>query len=215
MSFHRLLLGLAFVASAFVPGAAGATMLAPLTIEQLTDASDYIVRGVVSTTWVEARSDGQLWTKVQIEVSDVYKGPSNLDSLELDVMGGILGDRSTVVEGVPRFDDDEEVLVFAEKLSSGLLVPTGLRQGKYTVRIDPDDGRPMLVDFAPPPSLRYDHRFIPDPPAAARVHLEDMAARITARVASGWDGKPIPGKSAQRLHAMYPTVSTSIEGGSR
>jgi hypothetical protein len=101
----------------------------------------------------------------------------------------------------------EDVLVFAERLESGVLVPTGMKQGKYTVRIDPASGRELLVQFNPAPEQPYDHRFIPDPPASERVMLGDMVARVQERARHGWDGQPIPGKSLDRLHAMHPEVS--------
>ena len=76
--------------------------LLKLSVEQLTDASDYIVRGTVSAMWVEENERGDYWTRVQIEVDEVYKGPAELDGLELDVMGGLIGARGMLVRDVPR-----------------------------------------------------------------------------------------------------------------
>jgi hypothetical protein len=183
--------------------------LIPLSLDQLTDASDYVVRGTVSQTFVETDERGYHWTRVQLEVDAVIKGPADTDALQLDVMGGFLGEEGTVSLESPRFDEGEEVLVFVEQLESGLLVPTGLDQGKFTVRIDPDNGQEMLVKFNPDPEKPYDHRFIPHPAPSDRVYLGDFTQRIQARVAGGWDGLPIPGKSMERLGVMYPGVEVS------
>lgn len=183
--------------------------LSPLSVEQLTDASDYIVRGTVSQTFVETDERGYHWTRVELEVATVLKGPADTDALQLDVMGGFLGDEGTLSWYSPRFDEGEEVLVFVEQLDSGLLVPTGLAQGKHTIRIDPDNGQEMLVQFNPAPEQHYDHRFIPHPERADRVYLGDYTQRIQARMAEGWDGQPILGKSMERLGEMHPGVEVS------
>jgi hypothetical protein len=181
----------------------------------MTDASDYIVRGTVDSLRVEPDDEGDLWTRVTIRVETRLKGPADLDVIVLDVMGGVTSERATLIGGVPRFDEGEDVLVFAERLSSGLLVPVGLRQGKFTVRIDPDSGREMLVNFAPPLALPYDARFLPDPPFGQRVYLDDMKRNVRQRMRTGWDGQPIPGKSLQRLKIMHGVAPVAPEGGER
>jgi hypothetical protein len=181
----------------------------PLSVEQLTDASDYIVRGTVNQTWVDTDERGDHWTRVELEVEVVYKGAPSTDALQLDVMGGFLGTEGTIIQDVPRFDVGEEVLVFAERLESGLLVPTGMEQGKHTVRVCPDSGREMLVRFNPALERPYDHRFIPHPAPEARLYLSELLGQVNARIAQGWDGRPIVGKSTDRLLEMHPGVEVS------
>lgn len=178
------------------PNAEASTLL--LSTEQLTDASDYIVRGVVTNTWVDLDEQrGIHWTRVQLEVNEVFKGPEDTTELQLDIMGGFLNGKGTVIGDVPRFSPDEEVLVFVEVLESGILVPVGLKQGKMTIRIDPFTGQEMLVIFAPSLEIPYDHRFIPNP--SKTVFLTDMMDKVQKRISQGWDGTPIPGKSNARL----------------
>lgn len=219
MSSKRILFrGLPVLAGAvalFASMPASATSLAELSFEQMVDASDYIVRGTVQAIQVEPDSEGDLWTRVRVDVRTTIKGPSELDVLALDVMGGVENDRASLVGGVPRFSLQEDVLIFAERLDSGLVVPTGLRQGKYTVRIDPERGREMLVNFAPPLNRPYDARFIPDPPAGKRLFLSDLNTRIETRMREGWDGQPIPGKSLRRLQEMHGLQTPSAQEGSR
>ncbi len=199
---------LVFAGLGLAPVAVGST-LHTLSLDQLTDASDYVVRGTVGQMWVETDDRGYHWTRVELEVDAVYKGPEDTDALRLDVMGGFLRGEGTIAMNVPRFDAGEEVLIFAEQLESGVLVPTGLRQGKFTVRIDPDSGREMLVSYAPMLHQAYDHRFIPHPAPGERVYLSDYVEQVKARVGHGWDGAPIPGKPIERLQDMHPGVEVT------
>jgi len=160
---------------------AGASVL-PLSVGQLTDASDYVVRGVVSALWVEEDARGVHWTHAQVEVQSVVKGPADLDALEVTWMGGMLGAEGTFVADAPVFDEEEEILLFAERLPAGIVSPTGLDQGKYTVRIDPDSGREIAVRWKPPATLPYDHRFVPAPPPGERILLSDLVATVRQEV---------------------------------
>lgn len=204
MTWSRPLLPL-LLAAALLGAPTGVTEAASvsLTFEQLTDASDYVVRGTVRSLVVEADDRGVHWTRVELDVERVLKGPAGLDHLRLDVIGGFQGAEGTWVREAPAFGTGEPVLVFAEVLESGLTVPTGLEQGKFTVRVAPEDGREMLVRFKPGPGVPYRHDFIPHPAPADRLYLDDLVSRVERRVATGWDGQPIPGKSTQRLEAMH------------
>ena len=185
---------------------ANATSLVKLSTEQLTDASDYIVRGTVQAITASTDARGHIWTHVTINVEERLKGPLGLQSLTVDIQGGTLGAQTTVVPLSPRFAIGESVVTFAETLESGITSVTGMMQGKYTVRVAPEDGRSMLVRFAPRQDRDYDPRFIPHPQPNERVYLDDLSDRVRTRKASGWDGLVIPGKSMERLKAMHPTV---------
>ena len=185
---------------------ANATSLVKLSTDQLTDASDYIVRGTVQAITASTDERGHIWTHVTVNVEERLKGPLGLQTLTLDVQGGTLGAHATVVPLSPRFAIGESVLTFAETMESGITTVTGMMQGKYTVRIAPEDGRQMLVRFAPRQDQDYDPRFIPHPQPDERVYLNDLSDRVRVRKAAGWDGLLIPGKSMERLKAMHPTV---------
>ena len=48
----------------------------------------------------------------------------------------------------------------------------------------------------------FDHRFIPLPSKDARVPAQRFELSITERVQHGWNGKPIPGTSLERLERI-------------
>ncbi len=181
------------------PGAAEATSLTALTVEQMTDASDLIAHGVVTEVWVEKDDRGNLWTRANVELTRTLKGDATVDAVTIDQMGGVLHDEFQFIESVPRFSQGEQGLFFLEHLDSGRTSVVGWSQGKYTHRIDPDSGEPMAVRYPAPLQRNYDHRFIPHPAPEDRVYMADLEDRILSRVEQGWDGQPIPGADPAKL----------------
>jgi hypothetical protein len=66
---------------------AGATSLAPLTIDQMTDGADLIVRGTITDVWT-TEVDGVIYTRADLEVSSLYKGSHADTHLTLESLGG-------------------------------------------------------------------------------------------------------------------------------
>ncbi len=192
------------------PGTARATSLTRLTVEQMTDAADLVIRGRVVEVWVEEASNGSLWTHAQVEVLKVLKGDPATRTVVVRQLGGFLDDRVQIVEAAPRFSVGEEALMFLEHLEPGKTTVVGWYQGKFTARIDPDTGEELGVRFTVPTLQPYDHRFIPYPPPERRVRMADLERRVLDRVEAGWDGRPIPGVSMDklaRINKLQPGVT--------
>ncbi len=68
---------------------AGATSLATLSTEQLTDAADAIVKGTVGSVWTELDDSGKCWTRARVEVEKTLKGAPG-PQVVVSQMGGIL-----------------------------------------------------------------------------------------------------------------------------
>jgi len=178
---------------------AQATTVGRLSTVQMTDAAEYIVHGTVSDVWTELDDGGMVWTKVQIEVQDAYKGDVG-DTLVLSEAGGTYGSRNTMVEGVARFSAGEEILVFASERGQGRIQPIAMSMGKYTVRLDPYTQQRIVQRYAPDLNQRYDARFLPLPAEDQRVGFDDLVGSIQAHLDLGWDGKAIPGIPTERLY---------------
>jgi hypothetical protein len=188
--------------SLLLSGDAQATSIAPLSIEQLIDASDGIVKGKVTEVWTEPDPQTQLiWTHAQVEVESVLKGES-AQIIVLEQPGGEWGTRKATVEGVARFSVGEEGYFFVEHLSSDRSVPVGMFQGKFNIVIDPYSQSELALRFPVHVSRSYDHRFIPLPPEEDRLQAVNLEDRIEARLEAGWDGKKIPGSSMERLERI-------------
>ena len=78
---------------------ANATTMVPLSLDQLVDASDEIVKGRVTETWTEPDlKTGLVWTYAQIEVEYTLKGaPGSVVIIEQP--GGKWGSKEAHIEG--------------------------------------------------------------------------------------------------------------------
>ncbi len=204
----RIALALALTGSALVAMPAlvpaSATTLALLSLDQMTDASDLVVRGTVLDTWTDLDPNGNVVSFANIRVAEGMKGAVAAgDFLTVETPGGDLDGTLAVVEGAARYDKDEEVVLFlAEKRFGTSYGTVGLWLGKFTVKPNPRDGQDMVVRFTVPWGQRYDARFLPNPPADQRMSVAQLAQNVRSRVALGWDGKAIPGVSATKLRSI-------------
>lgn len=183
---------------------AHATSIAPLSFEQLVDASDLIARGTVTDVWADVGAQG-VRTRLTLHVDRAVKGSANVNSageIEILVPGGDLDGNITLVDGSPRYGVGERVFVLLEERKDGSYLNVALGAGKYTIKQNPADGSDMLVQFLVPYDRAWDYRFIPNPPAESRVSLVSLEARVEARVAIGWDGQPIPGTTLEHLRSI-------------
>jgi hypothetical protein len=175
------------LAAALLPGLspeAGATTFRRLTLEEQVDLSDIIVRGTVTEVWVERDESGRVWTRAQVDVSEVLKGDKATEFVVVDQLGGEWAGMRMDMPGAARFARDEDIVVFIDVLRSGAYAPLGMANGKYTVRLDPRIRREIVQRVDIPLERVYDPRFLPLPSEAMRVEWSDLATRVRARVAA-------------------------------
>ena len=179
-----------------------ATSMVQLTTSQLVDASESIVRGTVVEVWSELDDQGAIWTRAQVDVSEVLKGDADTEAVVVDQRGGTYGGLTVDTGGAARFSVGEDVLLFLETLHGDHVVPVGMVQGKYTIQMDPYVRKLTVRRFAVPFRAPYDARFLPALPAAQRLTLDDLETQVRDRVSAGWDGQPIPGASLDHLRQI-------------
>jgi len=203
LALSLALLGGAAVATDLLP-TASATSLALLTLDQMTDASDLVVRGTVVETWSGVDDTGQIVSYANVRVGEALKGGVVAgDFVTVETLGGEVDGVVARVDGSARYSKEEEVFLFLSEKRLGTAYGTvGMFLGKFTVKPNPRDGRDMVVRFTVPWGQAYDARFVPNPPADQRLGLEDLRSTVRARVAAGWDGKAIPGVSPQKLRQI-------------
>ncbi|MCX9012675.1 MAG: carboxypeptidase regulatory-like domain-containing protein [Candidatus Methanoperedens sp.] len=102
-------------------------------LSELTQEADTIVLGRVikQEFYLE---EGSNFTNVTILERMYLKGGDDRE-IVIKIPGGRAGDLVSKVDDVPKFENDEKVLLFLKKDHYGSIV--GLRQGKYTI----EDGR--------------------------------------------------------------------------
>jgi hypothetical protein len=119
----------AFAAGSFSTFGSGG----PITpVEDLARRADAIVQGKVASLECTKDSHGQMFTRVELDVTEVWKG-SPTNHFSLVHAGGVLGGRWVRVSGGPEFRLGEEVVVFTVRNPQGDAVTMDLAQGKFAI----------------------------------------------------------------------------------
>ncbi|MBL9134212.1 MAG: hypothetical protein JNK85_00025 [Verrucomicrobiales bacterium] len=127
-----LLLALVF------PYLALATRMVPLAIEQLAGTSELIVHGHVQSVGTRRDAEGRVFTRVELEGMNVWKGRLEGTSCVVVLGGGILGDRQVAVTGQAEYAVGDEVVLFLVRNPRGEWVTVALEQGRFRVETDVD-----------------------------------------------------------------------------
>lgn len=204
-SLRRLtVLGLLVAGTLSVPAQnANATTFAEMSVEQFTDASTYIVKGVVEGTPRTALEEKAVYTYATVRITEVLKGPDTPATVEVRQMGGTFGGATTAMPGQAVFSDGESVFLFLHLTSSGDLVPVSKFMGKYTMRRAPGERRTYVRQWQKSRATKtYDHRFLPHPDLTSRVYLDELEGQVRGRLVTGWDGQPVVGMTLENLERV-------------
>jgi hypothetical protein len=85
-------------------------------VNKLTKGADAILTGKVThkvSSWNESKT--RIYTKTTLQVDEFIKGTDNESSVEVTYPGGEVGDIGELYSHMPRFEVNEEVLVFLKK----------------------------------------------------------------------------------------------------
>jgi hypothetical protein len=121
------------------------TSFAQLTsseVKSMSKNADLIVTGKVveqNSNWNENKT--RIYTQATIQVEEYLKGNNNSEAVVVSYLGGEVGDVGELYSHMPRFEDNEEILVFLKKdeKSTSYKVLNG-EEGKINVIIDPKTG---------------------------------------------------------------------------
>ncbi|MGH9712509.1 MAG: hypothetical protein ACRD5M_04325 [Candidatus Acidiferrales bacterium] len=122
----------------FVCVAARATTLMQMSVAEMTRAADVVVRArcLANATGWDA---GEIWTFTKFETEDVWKGaPPRVITVRL--LGGRTENLTSTVDGVPRFQPGEDVVLFLEPIARGDFSIVSWMQGTFRVRRDRNTG---------------------------------------------------------------------------
>jgi hypothetical protein len=135
---------LALFLSCTLASSSRAIQFAPLSIEQLTQESALVVRGTVQSKSCQRDSAGRIFTKVELEIAEIWKGSLRTNRFTVVHGGGILGDRKSTVSGQVEYGIGEEVVAFVVFNQRGEGVTLGLAQGKFSIGTEAETGERLV-----------------------------------------------------------------------
>jgi hypothetical protein len=111
-------------------------------VERMSKNADLIIAGKVveqNSNWNENKT--RIYTQATIQVEEYLKGGNNGGPVIVSYLGGEVGDVGEMYSHMPRFENNEEVLVFLKKdeKTSDYKVFNG-EEGKINVINDPKTG---------------------------------------------------------------------------
>jgi hypothetical protein len=180
-----------------------ATTIAPLSFEELVNASSAVVYGRVTDVRAQWTADRRfIESVVSVEVIRGMKGSAG-ETIAFTVPGGQVGRYLNVIPGAPVFAAGDLAVVFLTAHGARMPVTTGLTQGIYRVQRDAGSGAmlvaPPVLD-APGPIVRGDVRRKPVSLAAFEGSVRAIALRSADKLKatpSKVEGRPAQGQPAQ------------------
>ena len=117
-----------------------ATQPIPLSIETLTLKADLVLQGVITSKSVQRDTRGRIYTKISLNIAEVWKGTPPPADFVIVQSGGVLGDEASVVSGQEQFELGEEIAAFLVMNQRGEGVVIGISQGKFKLWNDTTSG---------------------------------------------------------------------------
>ena len=143
---HEFRNWLALLAALWIIPVCGSQFV-PLTIADLTAKADLVVHGKVRSMTCDEDASGRVFTRVEIEVAEVWKGPRQPAVLEVVHGGGSIGKKRVVVSGQVQYRTGEEIVAFLVLNPRGQAVTLGLAQGKFQVWTDPQTSERLAANM--------------------------------------------------------------------
>jgi len=114
--------------------------MTPLAVEEIAREANLVLHGVVAAKTCVRDPDGRIVTRLQLQVTETWKGTLQTNSLTIVHGGGQVGRIRSEVSGQVEYVVREEVVVFLMLNQRGEGVTIGLAQGKFHVWKDKDTG---------------------------------------------------------------------------
>lgn len=128
-------------------GLVRATTVVPPDFDQLVNESDYVVRAVVESLHSEYRDGPQgrlIVTKVLLRLRETVTGQPPA-TVELEMLGGQIGDDRLTVSGAPIFHVGDEDFLFVCDNGRSITPLVAMMHGRYPVRRDAATGREFIA----------------------------------------------------------------------
>jgi hypothetical protein len=126
------------------PPASQATTLMRMSLAQMARTAKVIVRARCvsnATLWDE----GEIWTRTTFAVEESWSGPPGARQIAVRMLGGSLGNITSRVSGIPRFQPGEETVLFLEPSRNGDFAIVSWQQGTFRIRQNAAMGAEIVV----------------------------------------------------------------------
>jgi hypothetical protein len=134
-AYHKPAMFLFLLGFAIFAASIGRSGMIIQSIQDLTDNSSHIVRAQVTdktSQWDETESF--IYTTVTLNITESLVGDLNIsEEVTVFVPGGSVGDLTLHVQHAPRFEIDQDVIVFLDWKGEVFDV-TSWEQGKFTIK---------------------------------------------------------------------------------
>ncbi len=186
-SVWRAAAAIAVVAAALSP--AGATTLIRMGVDHLVASNEAVVLGRVVDAQAYWNAEGSfILSDVKVQVLDVLKGIVADNEITITLMGGNVGDLTTLIVAGPDMAVGSEYVLFLNREdlpgASGVRTVRDLAQGIFDV-VDGGDG-PRAVSQASRHPLLPDGRGISEAPGGqAGIPLENLIRQVRDLASAG------------------------------
>ena len=162
-------------------GSARSSTLERMSLAKLSHTAQVIVRArcvANATRW----EDGEIWTVTEFESKENWKGAAPY-RFSVRLLGGTVGNITSNVEGVPRFQSGEDLVLFLETTKYGDYSVESWMQGTFRVALDRRTSSALITQdtaaFATfdPATKKFDATGI------RGVALEDFHRRVSEALA--------------------------------
>jgi hypothetical protein len=126
--------------------AAQATMVKPMSVEELTSAASVVVEGQASESWTSWNAEhSRIYTFTRVQVSRTLKG-SSVQTVVVKQLGGSADGYTQHVSGVRAMQAGEDALLFLRpsEAHDGTMVIVGLMQGHFRLLRDDKTGTTVV-----------------------------------------------------------------------
>jgi hypothetical protein len=124
-----------------------ATTVVPIRFEDLVKEAITIVRGevvAVRAEWRDRTTESPIVTKVTVRVDQVLKGTQR-PLLELEFLGGTIGDLTLSISDMPQFKVGERDFLFVNDAGRPASPLVGFVAGRWPIQVDALTGREFVL----------------------------------------------------------------------
>jgi hypothetical protein len=169
---------------------AAATTLMRMSLAQMARTAKLIVRARCvsnATLWDE----GEIWTRTTFAVEESWTSPPGPRQIAVRLLGGSLGNITSHVSGIPRFQPGEDTVLFLEPSRNGDLSIVSWQQGTFRIRPNATMGGEIVVQDTAASALTYDpvsRRF--EAAGIRAMALADFRSQVVAALGASSSRKP-------------------------